>query len=378
MDAHPVGESHGFRMCLLPWASAPSVDNPKSFLATKEEALDDVRYEIAVTARACSVLDAGSVQLEEPIPDAKKEPRHFKNSDVYGTFQKVPVRIEVTVLHERLERVDLELDDVVKGAKIPSGFRIMLRSVITDRGYAERVRALVELLHECHVSSGGKDEEIDGIRFGWRGGAYHCRQETSPFESICFCTTAESKGADAIRDITHHCSVRSITPKYVLEDNPNPPEVFNLTDIADTSNKPPVSTKIRQMLDGKLQQCERGVINIVAFGNPLPMHDRELVNAVRGAEVVMVPCAEDSHGIRRMGTGVLQRLGKAPFMPAADFANDEDRWEFVDPFRKMSAIWHVRVGSYAESTVIPNPNALCPVPEALVEVLSGPAPRDVK
>ena len=143
-------------------------------LVNDEKTFEDTRYEIAVTAKACAALDVGTVELEKPIADPTKEPWRWKNSDISGTYQTKPVRIEVTVLHENFERVDLGLVDVVKGAQISSGFRITLRSVIADKGYAERLRALIELLHECHLSSGGRNEEIDCVRFEWRGG--HARK----------------------------------------------------------------------------------------------------------------------------------------------------------------------------------------------------------
>src|SRR5262249_46318242 len=152
--------------------------------------------------------------------------KDWKNSDVFGKFQEQPVRIEVTVLHERLPpAIHIELDDLVRQTEIASGFRITLRSVLVDEGYAERVRALVELLHDNHVASGGKDVEIDGVRFERKKGAYHCPQETSPFESVCFYSADEFNGAETLREIIHTCSVRPVTSKHVLEDNPNPPGV---------------------------------------------------------------------------------------------------------------------------------------------------------
>ena len=153
-------------------------------LVNDRKTLEDTRYEIAVTSKACAVLDPGSVQLEKPIPDNRKQQRHWKNTDVYGTFHGQPVRIEVTVLHESLPGVvHLELDDIVKAANTPLGFSVALRTVLLDRGYAERVRAALELLGEAHEKSGGRDEEIDAI-FRWNKGAYHCEQTTSPFKSI--------------------------------------------------------------------------------------------------------------------------------------------------------------------------------------------------
>ena len=336
--------------------------------------LEDLRYEIAVTAIACAVLDSGSIQLEKPIPDPRKKEKDWKNSDVFGTFQDHPVRIEVTVLHESLPpAIHVELDEIVRRAEVSSGFAVALRSVLVDIDYAERVRALLELLHECHVASDGKDEEIDGVRFEWKRGAYHS-QETSPFESICFYSPDEFHGAEKKREIIHPCSVRPVTSNYILEDDPNPPGVITLADLPGAPIQVPVSTKVHQMLDGKRQQCEDGLINMVAFGNPLPMHDGEVLIAVCGSEVGVVPFWTDKNGVRHSGKGVLTSDPKAPFVPAHYLASDDDRRQFIDPFKRMSAVWHIRIGGHAKSRVIPNPNTLIPVPQELVKVLSDPSP----
>jgi len=342
-------------------------------LVDDSKKLEDTRYEIAVTSKACAVLDPGSAQLEKPIPDSRKQQRHWKNTDVYGTFHGQPVRIEVTVLHESLpEVVHLELDDIVKAAATPLGFSVALRTVLLDEGYAERVRAILELLAEAHVRTGGKDEEIDGVRFRWKKGAYHCEQDSSPFESIVLYSADEFSGADSLRELTHPVSVRSVTPKFILEDHPNPPGVVTSADLPDAPTQVPVSTKIHQMLAGKLQQCEQGIMNIIAFGNPLPMHDREVASAVLGAEDGSVPFTEDENGVRHFGKACLQRNPKAPFAPEECLASDDDRREFVDPFRKMSAVWHIRLGTYARSGCFRNPNASNTAPQELLAAFSDP------
>lgn len=340
-------------------------------LVNDRKTFEDTRYEIAVTSKACAVLDPGSVELERPIPDDRKQQRHWKNTDVFGTFQGQPVRIEVTVMHESLPGVvHLELDDMVKAAATPLGFSLALRTLLLDEGYAERVRALLELLSEAHVESGGKDEEIDGVKFRWNKGAYHCDQDTSPFKSIVFYDADEFRGAESLREMTHPVSVRSVTPAFILEDHPNPPGVVTSADLPNAPTQVPVSTKVHQMLAGKLQQCEQGVVNIIAFGNPLPMHNREVANAVLGAEVVSVPFTEDENGVRHFGKAGLHRNPKAPFVPAQYLATDDDRREFVEPFRKMSAVWHIRLGHRPLSACIPNPNATVAAPDGLLAALA--------
>ncbi len=349
------------------------IQDPKTKLLDAKNKFQDVRYEIAVTARACAVLDSGSIQLEKPISDPDKDEKDWKNSDVFGTFHGKPVRIEVTVLHESLPpAIHIELDDLLRQAHVSSGFRIVLRSVLIDQDYAQRVRALLELLHESHISSGGTSVDIDSVRFDWKGGAYHCMQTTSPFQSICFYSASEFPGAEKLREIVHPASERAVTSRHVLEDHPNPPGVVTSADLPDAPTQVPVSTKVSQMLGGKRQQCVDGVINIVALGNPLPMHDREVVSAVRGSEFVGVQCWTDKNGVRHSGKGVLLRDTKAPFVPEQYLPND-DRIQFTEPFKKMSAIWHIRLGRYAKSRIISNPNASNPIPREIEEALSDPA-----
>ena len=86
-------------------------------LVNDKNTLEYTRYEIAMTAKACGVLDQGSIELERPIPDEKKRHQHWKNTDVYGTFNGEPVRIEVTVIHEsRPGVIHLDLDDIARAA----------------------------------------------------------------------------------------------------------------------------------------------------------------------------------------------------------------------------------------------------------------------
>jgi len=336
-------------------------------LVNDRHTLEDTQYELAATARACALLDTGSVRLEKPIPDPKKKPKDWKNTDVYGTFRGQPLRIEVTVLHESLPpAVQLELDELVTAAEVASGFSLNLRYVLADRGHAERVRALVELLYECHVASGGADVEIDGMRFEWRAGAYHCAQTSSPITSVVFYSSDEFAGTDQRREVIHPCTVRNLTPQYIFEDYVKPPGVVTLADLPDTPRNTPTSTKVHQMLAGKLLQCEPGVVNVVAYGTPLPMSDRDLEDALFGVGMVVFESA----------SGSFRRDAKAPFVPAGRLANDDDRREFVEPFRKMSAVWHIRLGSHARSRFLLNPNAALPVPTDLARALSDPPPTE--
>lgn len=336
-------------------------------LARTSNAFLDCRYEIAVAAAACRVLDPRTVELEKPIPDASRSPKDQKNTDVYGMFRGQAVRIEVTVIHEELPpAIDLELDEYVEQADV-GGFCLTLRRALATRADAEQVRRLLEALYARH-GEGAASQRIEGIRFDWRAGAYFSDQAGSPIESLQFYDTFP--GAENAKQIIHPCSVRMVTPKYIREDYPNPPGVVTLAGIPEMPTREPVSKKVHDMLAGKLAQCADGTVNIVAFGNPLAMHDREIHDAVAGSTMVNIPFSTDSHGIRHMGDVFLWREQRAPFVPADQLNNDHQREDFVYPFRKRSAVWMLRLGKNRHSEFIPNPNATIPVRAALRDALS--------
>lgn len=225
-DLSVIIEHVGFEISRRTYRDKLLVNNRNTF--------EDTRYEIAVTSQACHVLDKGSVELERPIHDDRKPQRHWKNTDAFGTFNGQPVRIEVTVLHESLPGVvHLELHDIVKSAATSLGFSLTLRSLLLDESYADRVRAILELLAEAHVESNGRDTEIDGVIFRWNNRAYICDKETSPFKSLVFHDTNEFLGADLLREITYPVSVRKVTPEFIREDYPNPPGVITCADLPD-------------------------------------------------------------------------------------------------------------------------------------------------
>ncbi len=330
-------------------------------LVNCEDTLEDARYEIAVTAQLCRILDAGSIRLEYPIPGSKN------NSDVFGTLDGESIRIEVTVLHECLPpAADLDLDDVVRAATMDSGFIVNLNRVLANQDHAERVRSIIELLHESHMKAEGEYQEIDRLPFEWRGGAYHCERRESPIKTIQFDLPVET------RQIIHPVFTRSTTPPHIKKDFEQPAGVTSLFDVPrnpDTHNDNPLSTKVRQMLDAKRRQCEDGVVNIVALCNPLPFHDRKVASAVYGVPMVIVPYDEDETGMRHFKETLVRRNHKAPFSPD-NVMSDDEREEFLEPFRKLSGVWLFRLGIYARSQLLPNFNAARTIPDKLVDFLS--------
>jgi hypothetical protein len=333
-------------------------------LVRDKDTLQDTCYEIAATAKACVVLDKGSVEMEKPLPGKAK------NSDIYGTFGGAPVRIEVTVIHEdRPAPIDLDMEEIVKAAKVDFGFQIEMRSALTDEGEAARLRALIESLCEKHIGSGGADIEIDHVCLKWENGRYIRIKGPTPIGSIRLFSEGDRRGSQQTREMNHGASARIVSPHYLKEDFKNPAGVFDVTDLPDFEGQHPVSKKIREMIGGKLRQCEPGLINIVAFGNPEEMNDSEVANALHGAPFVIVTAEVDENGYRRGGEGRFARAPKAPFNPPENLSVDEQQ-EFIEPFKDLSAVWHLRIGNSRKSEVIVNPNAKIAIPAKLVEALS--------
>lgn len=363
-----------FKKQFLVESAMKSADVAKNRKVARDQ-LEDVRYEVAVTAKACQVLDNGSIQLERPIPDRSKPERDWKNSDLYGTVNGQPVRIEVTVLHEELPpSISVEVDDIISDANIDSGFGVSLGLTVSNPEEAERVKAVIELLHESHKKTGGADFQIDGVKLEWDGNVYRSSATSPVIEDICFYDPSEIPDAESIREITHSCIVRNLTPAYVIEEYPSPPGVVTSADLPDAPKDVPLSSKIRTAIERKLDQCESGMINIVAFGNPSPMNDIDIDNALRGTAFAAVPFWTDKRRVRHSGDAVPMRAPKAPFVPEQALASDDDREQFIDAFRKLSAVWNIRLGSSSTSKMIRNPNATNPVPDELFHAFSDEQP----
>src|ERR1700733_10879875 len=96
--------------------------------------------------------------------------------------------------------------------------------------------------------------------------------------------------------------------------------------------------------------------NIVAFGVPHPMYDHDAEDALRGATVVTVQRSTDANGLQSLGPPQLSRDRKSPFVPDSRLSPDE-RAQFTAAFQKLSATWLLRLGAYARSELITNPNA---------------------
>jgi hypothetical protein len=342
----------------------------KRLLVPVESSLQDVCYEIAVTARACVVLDPDSVQLEVPIQDASKAPQHLKNSDIRGTFQGEPVRIEVTVLHEEPPlSVDAELTERLERADVASVFEITMRAPLQTDDKTNAAIALLKSLHQHHIETGGANVNIGEIYFAWRDSVYESTQ--GPFERVVFHAAGDKYGRGEIRSVSHTCTLRRVTPEYLSADYPNELEVVDVLDFVKAAE--PVSKKIRDTLQRKLAQCESGVVNLIAFGNPQRKDERSLRDALFGALIPVVQLQQDEHGGWHLSGTRSFRAPRAPFNPDKELRSDDDQETFINPFKILSGVWHIRLGLRPLSKVIPNPNALFTVPMELCNALSGAA-----
>jgi len=155
-----------------------------------------------------------------------------------------------------------------------------------------------------------------------------------------------------------------LVPKTFWEIFPKPDGVKDLFDVLESQD--PLSKKIRDTLQRKLQQCEPDTINLVAFGNPSPREERDLRDALYGGPYLSVGFNEETREFS--GDPHIRRVPYSPFQPA-EIYNEADRQNFIDPFRILSGVWHIRLGSYRLNQLFENPNASVVIPPELHNAL---------
>jgi hypothetical protein len=334
----------------------------KLLVGAKSE-FEDTRYEIAAAARVVDLLDVGTLCFEADLPIKKplRKREKPKNSDLLGLSKGQKVRFEVTTLHDDWFVTDPSLGEVVQSAGISSGFVVGLRSPLSTDGQAEQVKVIIEKLFAHHDSTPHQDTTFDGVQFQWRRGSY--RTPSGQVRSIQFELPVE------IRIIDNPVMSRSLTPRHMIEDHEQPKGAITLADVPsdrNTHKDNPMSTRIKQKLEEKLGQCEDGIANVVVLGQPLPMNDRDVGDAVFGAQIVAVEYKEDDSGLRHSKGMSLVSDASGPFVPEI---NSTDPTQFVDPFRPLSAVWLLRIGTQQRSAILKNPNASVPIPEDLLKEL---------
>jgi hypothetical protein len=328
-------------------------------LACSRQPWEDTAHEVAVATRASRFFDAGTLELEEPLPGSSK------NTDVYGKFNGGIVRIEVTALHEDCSpAIDCSWIDLVKSAEIASGFRLTLRRPLSSKEMAEEVKHSLELLHAQYHPDEGTPLQVEGHGFEWDRGVFRNVSGSSAIETLDFDFPTET------REVVNPCRTRRVTPRIVEDNFPNPPQVISMMPEGMDHNDNPVSGKVRQIIENKLDQCQDGVINILALCTPDPSNDLDIESALKGPLVAIGSFEQDDTGVPCISpVARCGRIPKAPFCPK-DKMSEGDYEDLAMNFEKLSAVWMLRVASSgAEGTLFLNPNAPKPVPADLVNMI---------
>lgn len=325
------------------------------------------QYEIAATALMVKVLDVGTVELEKPLPCSRK------NSDIYGTFQVEPVRVEVKrVSIEWPPHHDAKETKIVESSSIEVGYAVSLNNFLRSgdgNAIKEKIEQFWTIVSNPDAKKDGQGNILfDEITYYKEGeNEYACTPaELAPanknalLNSITFypdchdcriisgpvTTTAtmartvkEDLGIFTTRDMVENPSKKNMTGAIVFEPLPSP-----------TYREVPISRKFFSEIQEKLQQLETGCINLVVIGNPAPELEDALTNALCGTLFI-------SYG-EGPAQCTLERYA-APFTPQLQDS-------IVEEFQKLSGVIGLRIASrYELLKLYNNPNATVPVPEKL-------------
>lgn len=336
----------------------------KKLLARQPSQFLDVRYEIAAAAAAAKFLDPGTLKLESGIGGAAK------NSDVGGMRRAIPVRIEVRVVHDCWPpSIDATAEAIVLNANIPAGYRASLRFPI-DPAIAETVKGIIESLYAVYaVAHIDISKPINGAgnRFWYNdvAEAFDANDDSCPLSAVTFEAERE------VRLVTPPVFTRSTVDPQERDyfSNPSGVQVFS-GEFADkrTYENRPLSTRIAQAVEGKARQCELGVCNVVVLGTPSPITDSAVNDALFG--VAAATFVRGENGFESAG---LIRKPSGMFVPAKFSENTAN---LIDPYRIISAVWHVRLGTSApQSRVLLNPNAAVELESQDAQALADTLPR---
>lgn len=317
-------------------------------LIGNKSAFEDTVYEIVIAAKAGKFLDEGTLELEKSIPQSRK------NSDVFGKFKENSVRIETTVLHEDPPTsIDCAWMDLVKSADFPSGFRVNFRKALSSELLAEQVKRDIEELYRGHHSGGEVDIQVGDVTFQWDRGVYRSLSSDSIIEMVHLDLPM------TVRWLVNPCRTQRVTPRYIEEDTPNPEGVISVMPIGENHNDNTLSSKVFQIVQRKLSQCEDGIVNILALGNPSSENAREIYDALTGPIIVIASNMDVQ----------CHRHPKGPFCPK-DRMTVEDYEQFAKAFEKLSAILLFGFSSEIESTLFLNPNANVPLSADLISEIN--------
>lgn len=340
-----------------------------------DDQFDDVKYEIASAVICCDVFDKQGVSLEECLPDSAKNP------DITGALDGQRSRVEVTVVHDNWPPAHSDkAQQIAESATVGGrGYSAHLNIALAREADGELVKRLIECLYAKRSADSGKSVVNGFTYYKATGNEFRCDDVQAPLSYLEF-----TDPPFTYRQVHGACFVRNTitTDETAVFDElfPKPEGVFTTTDVPhnrQTYRAESVGLKIYEMLNGKRAQCEVDSINIIILGQPMPMNDTEVMNAVRGSEAVLIPLSDADAAV---GAIVWARTGMGPFTPrhaveraelsqkVKDYINHE-----IEKFRIMAAVLVLRLEPDAAEQLILNPNADKPLPPKCAERLRSAA-----
>lgn len=281
---------------------------------------------------------------------------HAKNSDILGCRNGMRTRIEVRVVHNDWPpRVDEAAEDTIRGAVCATGFSAALR-FLPDVAAAAVAKSVIEAL--ASAPPGHADPSIPvpaGPFTFWSdesSGSFTCADPGCPLTEVTF--YPEQDFRLVVPPVFTQATIDPQERHWV--DNPPGITVFG-KDLADprTYKDSPPSTKLAQAVESKVRQCEPGACNTIMLGTPSVLIGREVEDALLGPTAAAIEKGPDGS----FGDPRLIRKPSGMFVPEAQ---SEDAENLVKPFKPISAVWHVRLGSSApRSRIYVNPNATVPL-----------------
>ena len=307
---------------------------------------DDVRYEIASAAIFCDVLDGGSVSLEEPLLNSKKNP------DVTGIWKGQKTRVEVTVVHENWPpAISLEAYDIARSADVEGGYVASFNIPLANESDAKRAKKLIEQLFVERAEHPGQEVIWEGFTFKAKRDEFRCDSEASPLRYIEFheFDFREIRGAAVTRSTITKDEAKDLQAEY-----PKPERVVTWEDLKKhpTAHKTtPIGQKIYQMLEEKmLKQCEPRSINVIVLGQPMRMNDNGVYDALLGSPFLLVSVPKPGQSDARPAETLLTRTGLGPFVPKksvedSDFPPEKKEAILgeIERFRIVSGVLILRI-----------------------------------
>jgi hypothetical protein len=325
-----------------------------------DDQYEDVKYEMASTATFCDVLDGGKVALEECLPGSGKNP------DTTGRLGGVQTRVEVTVVHDDWPpRFCEAAQEIAEAADVgeETGYTADLNIPFVRVADGALVKRLIEILAAARREHPGQPLAVDGFTYVPAGDEFRCQDVRAPLRVVEFNDMAmlrQVNGSAVTRDTMTHDESQAMGQLF-----PRPKGVVACTELPTNPQAHRSSTlgqKLHKMFEGKtLEQCEVGAINIIVLGQPMPMNDGGVYDALVGAGAALVP-----HGLRTEGhSAEFVRSAMGPFtsaeaVNASGLPDDQKQYITyeIEKFRRVSAVLLFRLkAGHGKAELILNPNA---------------------